>query len=281
MASDPCVRRIVLLVLDGLRPDAIDAFALGHLDNLRRSAAHTLTAQTVTPSVTAAAMGSLLTGAPPTAHGLDSARFRVPVPRSPLHPLPKVLAAHRLPTSAHMARLPIAFRPVGQAIAFALGLAQAAFHGTTCDEILAGASRSLLRQRDGLIIVHLPDGDTAGHRDGWMSAHYAAAARRMDSALGALCETTNPISDPETLLIVLADHGGGGATSHDHDSLHPHDVSIPIILAGRDVTPGPLSGPVSLLDVPATVLWAFGIPQPASYTGRPLVEAFAPALAAA
>ena len=36
----------------------------------------------------------------------------------------------------------------------------------------------------------------------------------------------------------------------------------------------------SLLDVPATVLWALGVPQPKSYAGRPLWEAFTPAAVA-
>jgi hypothetical protein len=36
-----------------------------------------------------------------------------------------------------------------------------------------------------------------------------------------------------------------------------------------------LTRAISLLDVPATVLWWFGVPVPDGYEGRPLAEAFA------
>jgi hypothetical protein len=32
---------------------------------------------------------------------------------------------------------------------------------------------------------------------------------------------------------------------------------------------------VSLTDIPATILWSLGIPQPDSYVGKPLAQAFA------
>jgi arylsulfatase A-like enzyme len=54
---------------------------------------------------------------------------------------------------------------------------------------------------------------------------------------------------------------------------------IPLILAGPGVArEHRLEGPVSLLDVSATVLWWFGAPVPDNYEGRPLLEAFAPVL---
>ena len=57
------IRRVILVVLDGLRPDAIPRFGLAHLAALAHGGASTMLARTVHPSVTAAAMASLLTGA--------------------------------------------------------------------------------------------------------------------------------------------------------------------------------------------------------------------------
>ena len=45
------------------------------------------------------------------------------------------------------------------------------------------------------------------------------------------------------------------------------------MLTGATVRPACLTR-ASLLDVPATVLWSFGLPIPAGYTGSPLVDAF-------
>src|SRR5260370_38063540 len=49
--------------------------------------------------------------------------------------------------------------------------------------------------------------------------------------------------------------------------------------AGSTRSPGvtgryQLTRAISLLDVPATVLWWFGVPVPDGYEGRPLAEAF-------
>ncbi|MFI5246382.1 MAG: hypothetical protein ACHQQR_14210, partial [Gemmatimonadales bacterium] len=109
---------------------------------------------------------------------------------------------------------------------------------------------------------------------GWMSPEYGEAAARMDRALGRL-ESIIDLADPATLVIALADHGGGGATFKHHDSAHPLDTTIPVMLAGGAVVPGELGAGVCLTDVPATILWALGLARPESYVGRPLLHAFA------
>ncbi len=64
---------------------------------------------------------------------------------------------------------------------------------------------------------------------------------------------------------------------HGPAAAHPHDRTIPLILAGGRVVSGELAPCSSLLDVPATVAWAMGVPVPAGYAGRAMVEAFIPA----
>ena len=57
--------------------------------------------------------------------------------------------------------------------------------------------------------------------------------------------------------------------------MHPHDRTIPLVVAGGGVAQGELAPCTSILDVPATVAWALGVPVPPEYAGRVLVEAFA------
>jgi predicted AlkP superfamily pyrophosphatase or phosphodiesterase len=266
------VRRVVLVVLDGLRPDAIPRFGLEHLSALAARSAFTMRARTVRPSVTACAMASLLTGAAPERHGLQSDRFHLPRRSGPLHPLPQLLAEHQLPTSAHLAAMPLLFGGIAQRIAARLGITQSRFRGRGCTEIEAGARTALREQRRGLIFQHWPDADRAGHAHGWMSDAYARAALEMDVALGALVRQLD-LDDPSTLFIALADHGGGGAVPDHHDSTHPLDTTIPLFLAGGAVRRGELPAGLSLLDVPATVCWALGLQMPESYAGQPLTMA--------
>ena len=154
------------------------------------------------------------------------------------------------------------------------------FAGHRACDSLAAARPTLAAQRRGLILLHWPDADDAGHRHGWMSPSYAAGAHALDAALGDLLCALALDEDPTTLLIVTADHGGGGHAARNHESGHPADYTIPVFLAGAGIAAGPLPGPVSLLDIPPTVLWALGAPIPATYVGRPLAEAFVSADAA-
>jgi arylsulfatase A-like enzyme len=276
MVDSPRLSRVIVVVLDGLRADAAALFALPHLSRLAAAGAARFGARTVTPSVTAAAMGSLLTGVRPLDHGLSTDKFHLPRPRVVLQPLPRVLAPHGIRTHAFLAALPFGYAPLARSLSRIAGVAGASFRGTGAMEILAAARPTLERETRGLFLLHWPDGDRAGHAHGWTSRPWVAAARRMDEALGLLDLITGASADPETLLVVMADHGGGGASFRDHNSPHPHDVTIPLVLAGGAVVAGELAPLSSLVDVPATVAWAMTGAVPAGYAGRALVEAFAP-----
>lgn len=280
------VRRAIVVVLDGLRPDAIDAFDLQHVAQLRALGASTLTATTVSPSLTWAAMTSLMTGVSPQLHGVVSDTVHLPRPRVRLEPLPAALEAAGLPSTAVLGAIPSIYRGVASRIGRKLGICDLRFVGRRASEILQGAGEPLRTQRRGLVFLHWPDADGAGHDHGWMSREYEEGARRLDGALGSLLALLDLESNPETLLIALADHGGGGVDPKDHESTHPLDRTVPILMAGAGVAPGTDLGPdVSLLDVPATVLWALGLERPSSYVGRALTEAFesrpSPAIAVA
>lgn len=262
------VKRVIVVVLDGLRPDAIDAFGLTHFRALTALGAFTPNALTVSPSVTAAAMTSLFTGAPPLDHGLISDRFHLPRSRVALDPLPRVLGRAGLPVTTFVGALPVLFRPLAHACAKYLRVRRPTFRGSDAKSILAAAHDTLSRQRDGLILLHWPDADSAGHEHGWMSPEYGTACRALDDALGALVRASGVPDDPETLLIALADHGGGGCEYRDHAGDHPDNLTIPILIAGGRVDQRRLEGPVHILDVPPTVARALGVAAPVAWPGR-------------
>jgi arylsulfatase A-like enzyme len=276
MLSPVGVRRVVLVVLDGLRPDAIDTFGLTTLKRLRAGGASTMRGTTVSPSVTAAAMTSLLTGVAPVRHGVRSDRFHVPRTAGKLSPLPRVLADAAYPTSGFIASIPMLFRGVATRIAGQLGISDAKFAGEDAPGILQSARHALASQRRGLILLHWPDADRAGHEHGWMSEEYGEAAVKMDTTLSLLMALTEIPRDRGTLLVVLSDHGGGGVDARNHDSDHLLDRQILISMIGGGVQPGILPEGASILDVPSTILWSLGVRIPADYAGSPLRSAFAP-----
>lgn len=271
MDSRPRVERVVIVVLDGLRPDAIEKFHLESWMRIAARGASTLRGSTVGPSVTAAAMGSLLSGVPPRIHGLTSDRFQVPRPTGPVFPLPRCLRGAGIPTTMYIRSIPFVVRGIAGRLAKMLGVSNPQFVGRTAFDIAGAARKHLEAPRRELVLLHLPDADLAGHEHGWMSDAYGDAARRMDNALGRIAAYARVDEDPGTLLIALADHGGGGVQAKDHDSDHPLDRTIPLLLSGAYVKPSCLWN-ASLLDVAPTVLSAFGVPIPAGYVGQPLID---------
>lgn len=267
--------RLILALTDGLRPDVITPTLMPSLHAL--AAAHTsaVAARTVRPSATVAALASLATGVAPETHRLVQPGLDF-LPRiSRLRPVARELARHGVPTDVVTAELPLASLPVAWALASAAGVRRLLPAGRRARDTAAAARWLADEDGSGLIFVYLPECDDAGHEAGWMSDRYLAAAAELDAGVGALSQHVD-----DALLVVVADHGGGGVLATEHHHPHPVNEHIPLVLAGPGVArEHRLDGPVSILDLSATVLWWFGVPVPDCYEGRPLLEAFAPELA--
>lgn len=281
MSLQPTVSRVVVAVLDGLRPDAIEPFGLVEWQRLAARGAESREGASVRPSVTAAALTSMFTGVAPAEHGIESEAFQLPKQPARLPLITRTLAAHGLPTHVHIRRIPWLYRGLARQFAKFAGAAHVTMVGDDAPDILEAARPALRERTPGFTFLHFPDADRAGHAHGWMSAPYAEAARTLDRTLGALAELLALDDHDDTLLIACADHGGGGAVPNHHHSPHPLDTTIPVLLAGGAVPPGASLGPVHWLDIPATAAWALGVTPPAAWPGRPLVEAFGQRLVAA
>jgi hypothetical protein len=274
-------RKVVLVVIDGLRPDAITPERMPVLSDMVSRGWRATRAVTVRPSVTVAALTSLASGVAPATHGLTEARL-LHLPRMRhLRPLPAELGRLGVETTVITPALPGAARWMAGALLRLGGVtrlvADASAPATLFD---AAAQRIEGHKGRELVVVYANDADLAGHAWGWMSDAYLQAARVVDRALARILPF---ISDPETLVIATADHGGGGVLGNDHDHPHPVNDEIPLALMGGRIAPGVGIGdkPVRLLDIPPTVLHGFGGTAPASYDGRVIHEAFATELVSA
>ena len=273
-------QKVVLVVVDGLRPDAVTAEGMPALHALMCQAWRAEWAVTVRPSVTVAALTSLATGVSPATHGITEASLRhLPRVRG-FRPLPLELRRLGVETTIVAPELPGA----GRFLAGALLRLAGAHRLVTPGSAPGGLIDAAIQQIEGnpnreLVVVYLNDADLAGHAWGWMSPAYRLAANVIDKALARIVRLT---TGQDTLIIITADHGGGGVLERDHDHPHPTNDGIPLMLLGGRVAPGCFSsGPVRLLDIPPTVLHGFGGIVPAAYEGRVIHEAFAPELVSA
>lgn len=269
------MRRVIVVLVDGLRPDIVTPAVMPTLYALSREYTRADLARTVRPSVTVAALASLATGVSPATHRLTEPGLGFLPALARLRPLAQELGRAGISTGVACAATGAAARSVAWALVTAAGVGELVMGGEAPAEVAEAATRRL--NGPGLTVVYLPHCDRAGHAQGWMSPAYREAAVAADAAIRLVAERNE-----DALLVVISDHGGGGIRTDDHDELHPLNELIPLILAGPGVRRGQvLSREASLLDVPPTILWHFGLPVPESYEGCVLEAAFvrAPAMA--
>jgi predicted AlkP superfamily pyrophosphatase or phosphodiesterase len=262
---------VVVISVDGLRPDAIAAFGATTMQALQQAGAWTLKARTVSPSRTLPSHVSMLTGVLPARHGILWNDDR---------------------TAEHgVVGVPTVFGRANEA-----GLTAAAFFSKsklrhlqvpgTLDHTQAprgldtfpaartveDAVRYMRFRRPNLLFVHITEPDAAGHSFGWMSRAYGAAVRRSDGAVAQLIAAADAtFGRGGYTVIVTADHGG---SERGHGSEADADTEIPWLAWGRNVSAGPVAAPVNTVDTAASVLWLLGLDVPAELDGRVVVEAF-------
>lgn len=269
--------RVVLVSVDGLRGDAVERWSPPTLSRLAAEGAFTPEARTVTPSLTVPAHLSLLAGVPPEEHAVlvDDVRFTEEM--AALDPLFRHARDRGRTAVAFMSgEGPLAGFDEALRCRQAFGLDSLTLTPPGALPAVESALPALSDPGVGLVFVHVPDPDLAGHEHGWDSPEYGEAVLRADSAVARIVDAARSDS---TLFVVVSDHGGGGAYgSHQHGSGSPDDVRIPILLWGSAVEPGSLVD-ASILDVAPTVLWGLGLVPPGEYEGRVLLEGFGGAAA--
>jgi bisphosphoglycerate-independent phosphoglycerate mutase (AlkP superfamily) len=214
------------------------------------------------------ALVSLATGIPPERHGVVEARLPALGTLIDIRALPLVLKRYEHLTRIVSGPFPTPHRVLGRTLLGLAGVSSLVTAPLGPRELVRLGENEQSRLASSLTIVYLNECDRAGHRKGWMSGAYLEAAREVDGAVGELTGTV--LVQDDALLLVTADHGGGGVVATDHDMPHPINDTIPMVAAGAQVIPGRGQAGVSLLDLPPTILRALAVPVPRSYAGRAL-----------
>lgn len=258
----------ILLMLDGVRPDAIAAAGCPNLTALQARSAYTFTARSVMPSITLPCHMSIFHSVPPTRHGVTTNDY-TPMAR-PVIGLIETLhrAGKKCAAFYNWEQLRDLSRP-GH-LHFCRYTNDSATNVDSDHETVAAALAYIQAESPDFAFVYAGTVDEAGHRYGWMEAGYLAQLRHVDGAVGTLLAGISA----ETTVLTLADHGG-----HDrsHGTEMAEDMTIPWMVSGPGVRENyAISGPVSLLDTAPTLAHILGVPGPAQWEGRVVEEVFAP-----
>lgn len=261
----PAVKRVLIISLDGFRPDTIELAPMPFLQELLKTSAYTLKAQTIYPSSTLPSHASMLLGVCPAKHGVDWNDDQ------PERGYAKGTSLFKQAKMAGMYTLFI----VGKSKLRQLTPPETIdFYQyiNDRDTTIAAQAIPFLEKGFDLAFIHFPTPDGMGHVYGWLSNQQLSVLRRADEALASIFKALDESGLREnTLVIITADHGGHAQT---HGSHAPEDMTIPWIMNGPGVIPMEINNPVNTTDTAATAAWALRLPIPQEWDGVPILEAF-------
>ena len=261
----PRSARVLILSIDGLRPDAIELTPMRNLQALMQESSYSLVAQTIYHSSTLPSHSSMLTGLCPDKHGVDWNDYK------PERGYASGIDIFDLAQAAGMRTVMVVGKEKLRQVTEPESTDVFEFINDR-DVVIATRVVEIIPQGFDLMFVHFPTPDWMGHEYGWLSPEQYSVLFRADEALQTILNALEEAGLREdTLIIVTADHGGHG-TSHGTSRLE--DITIPWIIAGPGVGHMVLSTDVNTTDTAATVAWALGLPIQPDWDGRPVLEAF-------
>jgi len=243
-------RHVVIVLIDGLRADAVTAQNAPFLHAELAHCAYTLEAQTTKPSVTLPSHASMISGVPPSEHRVTWNTYE---------PRRGTIGVRTIFDVAHEAGLSVALfggKEKLQQLAKPGTLDRLSTNERFAAEVMDEALPYLAEKRPNLTLLSLPDVDRAGHAQGWMSDFQREAIRNTDDLLRRLFETLEQYPAEESWAVILtADHGGHG---HHHSGGARIDTTIPWILCGGGVQPAKLA-PLSITATARVTLQILGL----------------------
>lgn len=272
---NPAVEHVIVISIDGLRPDRALLADMPNLRTLIRDGSYTFWAKTTAVSITLPSHTSMLTGVVPWKHGIvwnEDLPFSEPV-------YPKVPTVMAMATRAGYETAMIAgkskfgtLNPPGTIshVFFPSGTNESVDNEVVTRE----AVKILETYKPALTVIHFPDVDGAGHSKGWGSRDQFERIEKTDTCLGELLAALDRAGTrASTVILVTADHGGAGLTHGAEDARSRH---IPWIISGpgirkfNDLTQD-ASLEVRTEDTTATVCYLLGLMQQPYFDGKPVL----------
>ncbi len=273
----PAVEHVLIISIDGLRPDLALLADMPNLRGLLKQGAYTFWAKTTAVAVTLPSHTSMLTGVAPNKHGVEWNRD-LPLSEPVYSRVPTIFEmATKAGYSAAMVAGKSKFSALAKPGTVTYSEVPEVNAKSNNEAVVIHAVEMILKNKPDLLFVHFPDVDVVGHSKGWGSAEQLACIEKTDRQLGELLGALDRAGlRGSTFLIISADHGGAGLTHGADDARSRH---IPWIAVGPGVrknfdltTSAALE--VRTEDTCATACYLLGLPQAPYFDGRPVMLAF-------
>jgi hypothetical protein len=255
-AARDIVRKVLIIGVDGMRPDAMVAADAPNFDALIASGSWTDQCMAEDITISGPGWSTILTGVHRDKHGVtDNSFANARYDRYP-HFFRRLEAACLASTASF-----VQWGPVNTSICN--GCADTGAAGVPGDQVAAACVSLLATADPDVIFLHFDDVDGAGHVNGFSPTipGYLRAIERVDGFVGqvlaAVAARPNAAFE-DWLVIVTSDHGGTPDGTHGRNI--PEHRLTPLIVSGRSAARGVITPAPTLADVPATVMGFLGVP---------------------
>lgn len=255
--------KVLLISVDGLRPDAIKDHAKAQ--NFVKRSTYCMKARTVMPSVTLPCHMSMFHSVEPGRHGTVT-NIHTPQVR-PVDGICDVLTKlhKRAGFFFNWNELRDLARPGSMEIAYNCKGGKHISWAEANDEVTDAAINAISKDRIDFAFLYLGYVDEAGHKNGWMSDAYMDA---VDNSFDNIERIVSTLTD-EWAVIITADHGG-----HDrcHGSDMPEDMTIPLMIFGKGIEENKELPEASILDIAPTVVGLMDVDPCEDWEGKNLLK---------
>ena len=256
-------KKVILISIDGMRPDGLLKCGNDYVKELKKRASYTMDAQTVFPSVTLPCHLSLFHSVPPERHGTLTNIYAVPV--RPVDGLFEVLNSSKKTCAMYYGWEQM--RDVGRPGSLVAAEYVHSYSFDYTDAILTDKALQYMRiKKPDFVFLYMVETDEkGGHDNGWMSeAYLERISLAIDNVKKVIEEFGNEYS-----VIITADHGG-----HDrgHGTEIPEDMTIPMFFIGDEFTPKKELKNISILDIAPTIADLLGADIPREWEGKSILK---------
>jgi predicted AlkP superfamily pyrophosphatase or phosphodiesterase len=260
-------KKVLLIGIDGVRPDILADVSTPHIDSLIANGAFSDSAYTARPTISGPGWSSMLTGVWPAKHGVVTNNFRgnrydqypdFLTRMERLRPeLNTFVAADWLPLVSETSGGPL----FGDAPDVKVVLNGYDLGWDEADEQTVDATVEHLQTADpDALFVYLGNPDETSHHTGSIGEEYRDAIELADRQVGRLIDAVRArptYADEDWLILVSTDHGRRPDGGHGSDS--PEEKTIFLLMSGPSAAGGRIPGTPAIVDVAATALAHLGI----------------------
>ncbi|MBP1963140.1 NPCBM/NEW2 domain-containing protein [Paenibacillus aceris] len=237
-------KRVLILGLDGTRPDALQEANTPNLDQLMHDGASYFTAwANASDTWSGTGWSSILTGVWKAKHGVTNNSFT----GSNFAAYPNLFKrAKQVKPNLYISSI-VQWAPINTNIIDGINME---FRGETDEIVTAKAVQHLQFDNPDLTFVHFDEIDAAGHSTGFtpQNANYMAAIQKADAEIGRIMnaiKARSTYSLEDWLIIVTTDHGGvaGGGNGGSHGGTSETERKVFMIVSGPSAAKGMINPP--------------------------------------